>query len=89
MSMKMTRPVYDIHAVKRILQRRLPIDAVEQIAQVGVTVQEDSQYVMKRGDVNGRPVHVVLLKPNTVKTVYIANEWESSITVRRKRKHTL
>ncbi len=83
------RPVYDIHAVKRIVQRRLPIDAVDQIAQVGVPVQESSERVMKRGDINGRPVHVVLVKPNTVITVYFADEWESNITVRRKHKYSL
>lgn len=83
--MKRNRPVYDIHAVKRMVQRRLPVDVIDQIAQVGVTVQEDRNRVMKRGDLNGTPIHVVLAKPNTVITVYTADEWDSTITVYRKR----
>ena len=79
------RPVYDIHAVKRMVQRRLPVDVIDQIAQVGVTVQENRHRVMKRGDLNGKPIHVVLAKPNTVITVYAADEWDSTITVCRKR----
>ncbi|SFU95941.1 DUF4258 domain-containing protein [Alicyclobacillus macrosporangiidus] len=81
----MSKPVFDGHAVRRILERRLPVEAVEQIAQVGVTVQENGTRVMKRGDVNGKPVHVVLAKPNTIITVYSADEWESTVAVRRKR----
>ncbi|MCL6633345.1 MAG: DUF4258 domain-containing protein [Alicyclobacillus herbarius] len=82
------KPVFNGHAVRRIIERRLPIEAVEQIAQVGVTVQENGTRVMKRGDINGKPIHVVLAKPNTVITVYSADEWKTSITVRRKHKHT-
>lgn len=85
MGLKRNRPVYDIHAVKRMVQRRLPVDVIEKIAQVGVTVQEDRNRVMKRGDLNGKPIHVVLAKPNTVITVYTADEWDSTITVYRKR----
>ncbi|MCF8568426.1 DUF4258 domain-containing protein [Alicyclobacillus tolerans] len=86
MSSKTNRPVYDIHAVKRMVQRQLPVDVIDRIAQVGVTVQESRHRVMKRGDVNGKPIHVVLAKPNTVITVYAADEWDSTITVCRKRK---
>ncbi|MCL6444205.1 MAG: DUF4258 domain-containing protein [Alicyclobacillus sp.] len=82
--MSITKPVYGIHAVKRLWQRHLPVDAVDQIAQVGVTVQESSDRVVKRGEINGKPVHVVLVKPNVVITVYVADEWESTIKVRRK-----
>ena len=39
--------VYTAHAVKRIMQRRLPLDAVYQIAQVGITVQESGKRVGK------------------------------------------
>ncbi|WDL99819.1 DUF4258 domain-containing protein (plasmid) [Alicyclobacillus sp. ALC3] len=77
--------VYDRHAVKRIIQRRIPLDVIEQIAQVGVAVQEDKRHVMKRGDWNGNPVHVVMEKPTTVKSVYVADEWKSTISVRRNR----
>lgn len=86
MSSRTHRPVYDIHAVKRMVQRRIPVDVVDRIAQVGVTVQESMHRVMKRGDVNGQAIHVVLAKPNTVITVYTADEWDSTITVCRKRK---
>lgn len=80
------RIVYDRHAVKRIMQRRIPLDVIEQIAHVGVAVQEDTRYVMKRGDWNGNPVHVVMEKPATVKTVYVADEWKSRISVRHNKR---
>lgn len=79
------KPVYGSHAVKRLLQRHLPIDAIDQIAQVGVTVQESRDRIMKRGDVDGKPIHVIIAKPNTVITVYAADEWTSRVIVHRKR----
>lgn len=75
----MTKYVYDVHAVRRIVQRRVPIDAIEQIARFGVTIQASKHHVMKRGEIAGKPVHVVINLPCTIKTVYIANEW--SVTV--------
>lgn len=77
--------VYGIHAVKRLMQRHLSIDAIDQIAKVGVTVQENGDRALKRGDINGKPVHVVVEKPNVIVTVYTADEWMSEITVTRKR----
>ena len=82
----MMKPVFTSYAIRRMVQRNLPIDAVERIAQVGVTVQESETRAMKRGDVNGMPVHVVIEKPNTVITLYAADEWDSSIRVRHSRK---
>lgn len=76
--------VYTAHAVKRIMQRRLPLDAVYQIAQVGITVQKNGSKLIKRGDIGGKPVHVVL-ENNTVITVYVADEFESTVTIQRKR----
>lgn len=78
-------PLYQPHAVKRLLERQLSVDAVNHIAEVGVTVQEGGGRVMKRGEVGGKPVHVVLERPNTIITVYAADEWESTITLSRKK----
>lgn len=80
----MTRTVYTAHAVSRIMQRQLPIDAVYQIAQVGVIVQHSRDRVIKRGDIDGQPVHVVL-EDNVIVTVYAADEFKSSVNVQRKR----
>lgn len=77
------RPVFAPHTVKRIIQRRVSIDAVAQIAEFGVVVQENGSRVMKRGDVQGTPIHVVVEHPNVVVTVYFADEWKSTITVKR------
>lgn len=82
----MMKPIFTSYAVKRLMQRHLSVDVIDQIAQVGVTVQESETRVMKRGDVNGMPVHVVIEKPNTVITLYAADEWDSSIRVRHSRK---
>lgn len=84
-AISMSPIVFEEHAVKRVIDRRLPVDAICQIAQFGVTVQQTHDRVMKCGEINGKPVHVVLVRPNVVKTFYEANEWESTITVRRKR----
>lgn len=84
MKAKQTKLTFDIHAVKRIVERRLPVDAVAQIAEVGVTVQESRDCVMKRGDINGKPVHVVLVA-NSIRTVYTADQWDSTITIHRKK----
>jgi predicted SpoU family rRNA methylase len=83
-AISMSPIVFEEHAVKRVIVRKLPVDAICQIAQFGVTVQQTHDRVMKRGEINGKPVHVVLVGPNVVKTFYEANEWESTITVRRK-----
>ena len=77
------RPLFAPHTVKRILQRRVPIDAVAQIAEFGVVVQENGNRVMKRGEVNNLPIHVVVERPNAVVSVYFADEWQSTITVQR------
>lgn len=84
MKTKRGKPLYAGHAVKRIVERRLPVDVISQIAKVGITVQESRRRVMKRGEVCGQAVHVVLQKPNTVITVYFADEWD--VAVRRNRK---
>jgi hypothetical protein len=79
-----TKIVYTAHAVSRIIQRQLPLNAVFQIAEIGVTVQTNGRRVVKRGEVNGTPVHVVL-EHNTIITVYVADEFESEVKVQRKR----
>jgi len=85
MTTKAKKVGYEFHAVKRMLQRRLSVDAIAQIAEVGVTVQESKDCVMKRGDINGKPVHVVLDKAaNLVRTVYTADQWDSTITVQKR-----
>ncbi|MCF8568012.1 hypothetical protein LLE49_25130 [Alicyclobacillus tolerans] len=77
------RPVFAPHTVRRIIQRRVSVDAVEQIAKFGVVVQDSGLRVMKRGEVQGIPIHVVVERPNVVVTVYFANEWKSTVTVNR------
>ena len=75
--------LFDPHAVRRLISRRVPYEAVLQIAEFGVTVQESSLSKMKRGEVNGMAVHVVVLKEHIIKTVYFADEWVSKVTVER------
>jgi len=82
------RPVFASHTVKRMIQRRVSVDAVARIAEFGVVVQASENRVMKRGEVNGMPIHVVIEHPNVVVTVYFADEWESTITVQRVGKST-
>ena len=83
---KLAEPTFRCHAVKRLVERRVPIDVIVQIAQVGVTVQAKRDRVVKRGDFRGKPIHVVLdTVKNEVVTEYFANEWESRIEVRRQR----
>lgn len=77
------RPVFATHTVRRIIQRRVSVDAVARIAEFGVVVQASELRVMKRGEVNGIPIHVVVEHPNVIVTVYFADEWESTITVQR------
>ena len=82
---KLAEPTFRSHAVKRLVERRVPIDVIVQIAQVGVTVQAKRDRVVKRGDFRGQPIHVVLdTVKNEVVTEYFANEWESRIEVRRR-----
>ena len=86
MRQKITEPVFSTHAVRRLVQRRVPIDAIVQIALVGITVQAKRDRVVKRGDFHGKPIHVVLdTVKNVVVTEYFADEWESRIEVRRQR----
>lgn len=79
------RILFREHAVIRIVQRRVPISAVSNIAQFGVTVQNDSNRSVRRGEINGEPVHVVT-EGNQVVTVYFATEFESTVTVQHRHK---
>ncbi|EPZ47885.1 MULTISPECIES: DUF4258 domain-containing protein [Alicyclobacillus] len=71
------------HAVKRIVKRRVPISSISLVAQVGITIQSTNDRVMKRGDVNGQQIHVVIEKPSTIISVYFADQWSSTIDVTR------
>ena len=72
------------HAVRRMFERKVPIDVAVNVAQCGVVVHENENFCMKRGDWIKKPVHVVIDKHlNTIVTVYVADEWESVILVRR------
>lgn len=85
---KKQRIVFSEHAVQRIVQRRVPISAISLIAQVGITVQRTHNRVMKRGEVGGLPVHLVIHEPtNTLISVYFADEWVSTITLERKKRN--
>ncbi|MFX4303648.1 DUF4258 domain-containing protein [Alicyclobacillus tolerans] len=86
--MKSTNPTYKEHAVKRLVERHVPIDVVTNVAKHGVTVQRNKQFVMKRGEWDDRPIHVVVdQKLNAIVTLYVANEWESGVWVRHSRRH--
>lgn len=75
---------YHRHAVRRMLLRQIPLHVVEKVATVGVPVKETSRMVLMRGQWGQQAIHVLKAKKtNTVHTVYIADEWHSSITVTR------
>lgn len=76
-------PVYAEHAVKRIVDRGVPIVAVSMIVRYGVTVEKNGERLVKRGEFENVPIHVVVHKPETVISVYFADEWTSEITVHR------
>jgi len=85
----MTAALFDVHAVHRIVQRKLPINAIAQIAETGVPVQETDSSVLVRGQCKGQPIHVFILKQpqgNVIHTAYVADEWESKMVVSRPRK---
>ncbi|WP_258111902.1 DUF4258 domain-containing protein [Alicyclobacillus sp. SP_1] len=84
----MPNPTYTEHAVRRILERHLPMDVVSNVAKHGVTVQRNQNVVMKRGEWGDKPIHVVVdPHHNSIVTVYVANEWESGVWVRHVRRH--
>ena len=78
-----TKFVFGTHAVKRLMKRKVPLDAIVQIAEFGVTVQTTGERTMRRGEVNGEAIHVVVEHPNVIVTVYFADEWTSTVTVER------
>jgi hypothetical protein len=81
-------PTYNEHAVKRVVERHVPIDVVTNVAKHGVTVQRNQQFVMKRGEWGEKPIHVVVDRSkNSIVTLYVANEWESGVWVRHSRRH--
>ncbi|MCY0875258.1 MAG: hypothetical protein OWT28_03135 [Firmicutes bacterium] len=77
---------YDRHAVRRMLLRQIPLQIVEKVATVGVPVKETRRMVLMRGQWGKKAIHVLKSKQtHTVHTVYVADEWQSSITVTRMR----
>ncbi|MFD1676079.1 DUF4258 domain-containing protein [Alicyclobacillus fodiniaquatilis] len=86
-------PVWGHHAVTRLFQRggstenmKQMMDAIRMIVEYGVTVEKNGPRSVKRGELEGEPVHVIVEKPNVIITLYFADEWESHIVVKRQSK---
>lgn len=62
--------VFAAHAVQQISRRHLNLDAVWQIARVGVAVEHKGKRVVKRGEYNRQAIDVVLEEPNVIVMAY-------------------
>ena len=62
--------VFGTHAVKRIAERHIPIDAVWQIATVGVVVETRGIRRKKRGEFDGHTIDVIVEEPNVIVSAF-------------------
>ena len=62
--------VFGTHAVKRIQERHLNVDAVWQIALVGIVIERSGKRELKRGEFQGHAILVVIEQPNVIVTAY-------------------
>lgn len=77
------------HAVRRILLRKIPVHIVERIASYGVPVRDTKDAVLIRGMWGDKAVHVLRCKhTHAIRTVYVAEEWDSHIAVKRSSRRT-
>ena len=75
----MKKMVFGAHAVKRVVERHLPIDAVWQIATVGTVVQTSGLRKVKQGEFDGRRIRVVVEQPNVIVTAYAERDMQATI----------
>ncbi|MHB1685203.1 MAG: DUF4258 domain-containing protein [Bacilli bacterium] len=65
------RYVFGTHAVKRLAKRHIDVDAVWQIANVGIVVKENDIRTVKQGELDGRRIRVVVEAPNVIVTAFV------------------